>query len=344
MSSAGQPIAATRAGTVACVAALWLVGCAPDGGSAPEQQRPAFPEPQSVIPGPLSPLPEMPRLAEERVQLGRALFSDPRLSSDGSVACASCHDIARGGADPGVRYSRGVAGRLSELNTPTVLNAALNTSQFWDGRARTLEEQVAATLANPAEMDNDPAEAAARLRSDGALVADFEQAYPKGLSAQTLVDALATYVRALTTPDAPFDRYLRGEAGALGDQAVAGHRLFLEFGCVSCHQGVNLGGNLFQYFGVMGDYFADRGDVSSADYGRYNVTGRESDRFRFKVPGLRNVAERPPYFHDGSAATLDEAVRLMVRYQLGRRAGEEEVGQLVAFLEALSAPVPERLR
>lgn len=300
---------------------------------------PAMPPP--VATAPVSPLPEPAEADSRRVQLGKRLFEDGRLSADGEIACTSCHDVDNGG-DDGRRYSPGSGGVPTRYNTPTVLNSSLSFAQFWDGRARTLEEQIRMTLTSD-EMGTPPERAVAALESDRGIVAAFDDAYDEGLTPENLVDAIATYVRALTTPGSPFDRYLQGEHSAIDAQARRGYELFTDLGCVSCHQGRSLGGNLFQHFGVMSDYFADR-DVTEADYGRYNVTGREQDRFKFKVPTLRNVAQTAPYFHDGSAATLEEAVRVMIEHQLGRQIEDDKVAAIVAFLETLSAPVEASLR
>lgn len=326
----------------ALIALVALTACGPDKplGSAPGVEPQPF-DPSAVT-GPLMPLSERAPAEPAKVRLGRQLFNDPRLSSTDEISCSTCHVVAEGG-DDGRRFSVGASGKPLPVNTPTVLNAGLNSAQYWDGRARTLEEQIRETLASDDEMGSSPARAAARAAQDSELRAEFRKVYGERPTGADLVDAIAAYVRALTTPGAPFDRYLQGERSALDAQQREGYGLFTDFGCVSCHQGRNIGGNLFQRFGVMGDYFADRGNVTEADLGRYNVTGRERDRFKFKVPSLRNVAETAPYFHDGSAATLDEAVRKMLAYQLGHPAEEDEVAALVAFLESLSGHVDESL-
>jgi cytochrome c peroxidase len=230
------------------------------------------------------------------------------------------------------------------LNTPTVLNSSLNVAQFWDGRARTLEEQILATVANPVEMDGDWPTIEQRLRADARLAERFDSVFGEPATKQNVIDALAAYLRVLVTWNSPLDRYLKGQETALDENERAGYELFINLGCVSCHQGRNIGGNFFQHFGVMGDYFAERGQATEADLGRYNVTGREEDRYKFKVPSLRNVAETAPYFHDGSAPTLEDAVKVMVEYQLGRSADESQVQLLVAFLESLSGEIEERWR
>lgn len=292
---------------------------------------------------PVSALPAAPDVDAPIVQLGKSLFRDERLSANGQIACASCHDVASGG-DDGRRVSVGFAGRETAVNAPTVLNSGLNFSQFWDGRARTLREQVRETLTSEIEMGANPHKLVQRLSRDDSTVDRFEYVFRDGLTFDNVVSAIAAYVDALITPGAPFDRFLSGEADAISSDAREGFELFTSLGCISCHQGRNLGGNLYQNFGIMGDYFADRGHLTRADYGRFNVTGREEDRYRFKVPTLRNVTRTAPYFHDGSATTIEDAVEVMAQYQLGRPVRDSEVALLVAFLDSLSADVAEPLR
>jgi cytochrome c peroxidase len=266
--------------------------------------------------------------------LGERLFRDTRLSSDDTVACVSCHDLERGGMD-GQRVSTGVAGARGGINAPTVFNASFNFVQFWDGRAATLEEQAAGPIHNPLEMASNWEQVLAKLRADPEYPARFAASYRDGLTAANVADAIATFERSLVTPDAPFDRYLRGDAGALTADALEGYRRFKAYGCTSCHQGSHVGGNLYQRFGVLRDYFTGR-PVTREDLGRYNVTGREEDRHVFKVPSLRNVALTAPYFHDASAATLDEAIAIMGRYQLGRELSTEDRRLIAAFLHSLT--------
>jgi len=286
----------------------------------------------------LRPLPELPPLRPERVALGARLFADTRLSADYSVACISCHRFDLGGAD-GLPVSVGILGREGSINAPTVFNSGLNFVQFWDGRALTLQEQAAGPIHNPLEMDASWSLVIERLGADETMREAFRLAYPEGLTAANIADAIASFEQSLLTPDSPFDRYLRGDEKALDELARTGYQRFRDFGCISCHQGVLLGGNMFQKFGVLGDYFADR-PLTEADLGRYNVTGREEDRHVFKVPGLRNVALTAPYFHDGSAPTLEVAVAIMGRYQLGRDLGAEDVKAIVAFLNSLTGRIP----
>ena len=284
---------------------------------------------------PITPLPQAVALDARVVALGRRLFHDTRLSADGSVSCVSCHDLARGGTDRRVR-SRGIGGVEGTINAPTVFNSGFNFRQFWDGRADSLEDQVDGPLQHPGEMASSWPQVLARLAGDPAYRDEFSALYRDGIAPASVRNALATFERSLVTPNSKFDRFLRGDAGALDETERAGYRLFKQIGCTSCHQGVNVGGNSYQRLGVMADYFAVRGRISGADLGRFNVTGREEDRYFFKVPSLRNVAVTPPYLHDGSAKTLDEAVVIMARYQLGLRLGTADVGRIVAFLRTLT--------
>jgi cytochrome c peroxidase len=225
---------------------------------------------------------------------------------------------------------------VGTINTPTVLNGGFNFRQFWDGRAGTLEEQVDGPLLHPSEMGLNWDDALALLRGDADYARAFAASYPDGVTPAAVRDAIATFERSLITPNSRFDRHLRGEADVLGAEELEGYKLFLETGCVSCHQGLNVGGNMYQVFGRMGNYFEDRGDVTASDLGRFNVTGHERDRHKFKVPSLRNVELTAPYFHDGSAETLAEAVQIMARYQIGESLPDGEVAQLVAFLKTLT--------
>lgn len=276
-------------------------------------------------------------LSSERVALGAQLFADRRLSADGSLACNSCHDLRRGGAD-GRPVSIGVNEAKGTINAPTVFNAAYSFVQFWDGRARTLEEQVAGPIHNPLEMATDWNAVVARLGADAVMREAFLRAYPEGLNARNIADAIATYERTLITLNSRFDRFQAGDQLALSPLEREGYQRFMDLGCVSCHQGMLLGGNMFQRFGVLQDYFAGR-TLTRADLGRFNVTGLEKDKHVFKVPGLRNVALTAPYFHDASAETLELAVEVMGRYQLGKTLSHEEIRAIVAFLKTLTGEV-----
>jgi cytochrome c peroxidase len=280
-----------------------------------------------------SPLPQQTNAKSLRALLGEKLFHEPRLSGDNSISCASCHNLQHGGVD-GLTFSQGVAGALGDINAPTVFNSSLSFVQFWNGRAATLEEQAAGPIHNPLEMASNWDQALAKLRADETYRKEFSAAYKDGITPGNVVHAIASFERTLITPDSPFDRHLRGEAG-LTTEAVQGYQKFLDLGCASCHQGVLIGGNMYQKFGVLRDYFQGR-ELSKADLGRYNVTGREEDRHVFKVPSLRNVALTAPYFHDGSAKKLEDAVKVMGRYQLGRELSEPDIALIVAFLHSLT--------
>jgi cytochrome c peroxidase len=228
------------------------------------------------------------------------------------------------------------------VNAPTVLNAALNFTQFWNGRAESLEAQINDVVQNAVEMGSTWPDVVARIARSNKYRTSFATAYKDGITKANIQNAIATYERTLITSDSRFDRYLRGDHNAISDDERAGYAKFKQYGCVACHQGVNVGGNMFQKFGVMGDYFAKRGKPTEADMGRYLVTGEESDKHVFKVPSLRNVALTAPYFHDGTSVTLDDAVEVMFKYQLGRVASKEDKAAIVLFLNTLTGDVGQR--
>jgi cytochrome c peroxidase len=306
------------------------------GGRADAAQKP----PAAVLarrPATLVPLPQSLEPAKPAmVELGRRLFHDVRLSRDNTVSCASCHVLDKGGVDRR-RTAVGVDGRVGDANAPTVFNAALNFRQFWDGRAATLEDQAAGPVHNPIEMDSNWPQVLGKLAGDQTYQRLAREAFAQPLSGELIARAIAAFERTLITADAPFDRFLRGEEAALSPKARQGYRLFLELGCIACHQGVNVGGNLYANLGVMGDFFAGRA-IKKIDLGRYNITNLEDDRHKFKVPSLRNVGVTEPYFHDGSVATLDEAVEIMARFQLGLEIGHDDRDAVVAFLQSLTGP------
>lgn len=284
---------------------------------------------------PVQPLPNPPQQDERKVALGRLLFHDKRLSKDSSISCASCHPLTKGGMD-GKARSPGVMGAMGVINAPTVYNAGLSLAQFWDGRALDLETQVEGPIHNPIEMASHWDEAIPRLRRDRDYPRLFRELYRTDATPAAVSDAIAHFERSLVTADSPFDRWLRGDDAAIGERAREGYALFKSYGCVACHQGAGVGGNMFQRMGAMGDWFADRkSPLTPADLGRFNVTGREEDRYYFKVPSLRLAVLTAPYFHDGSVDSLPEAVRVMARYQLGRRMPDAHVELIVAFLESL---------
>ena len=307
---------------------------------APPPERPAALSGVRVadLPGssePIKLIPDESATDAEKVALGRALFHDPRLSKDDSVACVSCHDLGSGG-DDGRKVSVGVEGRTGPINAPTVFNAGLNFKQFWDGRAETLEEQIDGPVQSPVELGSLWPDVIAKLHAHETYPQRFEALYPDGINRTNVKNALAEFMRSLTTPNSRFDQWLEGDRDALDSQEKRGYALFKHYGCISCHQGANAGGNMFQVFGVLNDYFKRRGRITEVDYGRYNVTGNPADRHAFKVPGLRMAALTAPYLHDGSAATLRDAVDVMFEYQLGRSAPDEDKDAIVAFIETLA--------
>ena len=287
-----------------------------------------------AIDEPLQPIPLDSDLDPQKVQLGAKLFDDPQLSGDNTISCTTCHNLKQGGVDNLV-ISRGIGGRLGVVNAPTVFNTRFNFKQFWDGRAQTLEEQIDEPLRNEFEMGSDWSTIVGKLKQSPDYVAMFDRVYGEEINPDRTREAIAEFERSLVTPNSPFDRFLRGETAAISAEAKEGYNRFKSDGCTACHQGVNVGGNMFQSFGVFGNYFKDRGNIQRADFGRYNVTGKERDRFVFKVPSLRNVTLTAPYFHDGSTQTLAEAIKIMGQYQLGRTLSEEDVSLIVQFLMTL---------
>ncbi|MFO0554591.1 MAG: cytochrome c peroxidase [Polyangiaceae bacterium] len=284
---------------------------------------------------PIEPVPLEQHLDPAKVSLGARLFEDPILSPNGDLACTTCHQLDAGGADGRVKSD--LAGHEpAAVNTPTIFNVALNYRLHWNGKYEDLDTQLEAPITSPRVFNTTFASVVDRLSASPSYRDAFGRVYPAGITEGTFRDAMVTYERSLTTPNARLDRYLRGDKEVLSTDERQGYELFKSHGCISCHQGINVGGNLFQRFGTMRDYFQDRGEVKEADNGRYNVTKRDEDRFVFRVPSLRNVALTAPYFHDGSAKTLEDAVRTMSRYQLGRNLTEEETRLIVAFLRTLT--------
>lgn len=289
---------------------------------------------------PIEPIPMQVSLNMEKVVLGKQLFHDPKLSKTNNISCASCHDLSMGGTDR-LPVSIGINGEKGTINSPTVFNNSFHFKQFWDGRASSLEEQIEGPVHAGNEMGSSWPEIIGKLKQSPEYVNAFNELYDSDISADHIKDAIATFERSLYTPNSKFDQFLRGNADALTQDEKEGYRRFKGFGCVACHQGVLLGGNMYQKFGVFGDYIKDRGDETKADLGRYNVTGKEDDRYMFKVPSLRNIALTAPYFHDGSSKTLDEAVKIMVKYQLGREADQEDVDLIIKFLNTLNGEIKE---
>lgn len=289
---------------------------------------------------PILPLPLTYHLDNRKVLLGKELFYDPILSDGNLISCSKCHDPNTGGGDKKA-LSKGLHGELGKVNTPSVLNSGLNFVQFWDGRASTLEDQIDGPIANPKEMGSNWPTVVQKVKQVPSYSTAFSAIYPNGVTADTIKNALASFERSLATSTCRFDRYLRGETDAITEEEKQGYILFKTLGCTTCHQGAGVGGNMYQPFGVIGNYFANRGNITEADFGRYNVTLQEADRYKFKVPSLRNVELTSPYFHDGSVAKLDDAVVIMAKYQLGISLSEEKSRRIAAFLKTLTGEIKE---
>lgn len=333
---------ALSAGVLAVVAAVLVISLS----TAPRPSMIIAPAAGSlataVMTEPIRPIPLTVGGDERKIALGGRLFSEPRLARDRRTSCVSCHPFELGGADRLPR-SRRFDGTLTEVNTPTMFNVSLNSILFWDGRYRTVEDHINGPQTNTGTEWNDVVR---ELSQDSAYRVAFAALYPDGVTVANVKNAISSFERSLITPNARFDKFLRGDRNAITARERAGYELFKSYGCATCHQGVNVGGNLFEKFGVMGDYLAERGNPTEADLGRFNVTRQERDRRTFRVPSLRNVALTPPYFHDASARTLKEAVEVMAKYQLGRPIPGADVELIIAFLKTLTGeyrgkPLPD---
>lgn len=287
------------------------------------RQEPIFPIPLQII------------VETSKASLGETLFFDTRLSNNNQVACATCHQLDAGGDD---NTAMGISAATDQhiINTPSIFNAQFNFRQNWDGSVKTLEEQIDMVLKNQHEFDNNWADIIMALSKDEALTKEFYDVYQDGISRENIVNAIVEFEKTLTTPNSRFDQYLRNEDADLSKEEIKGYLVFKELGCISCHQGVNVGGNLYQKFGVFYNYIAERGDVKKPDYGRMNVTNRQMDAFVFKVPSLRNIAVTAPYLHDGSAETIEEAISIMGKTQLGRTLSTDEILLIKSFLLTLT--------
>ncbi len=309
---------------------------------------------------PFQPLPEQPPIprnnpqSDAKVALGRQLFFDPRLSFTGKVSCNSCHNLALGGED-GRSLSTGALGETGTRSTPTLWNVAYQTVYFWDGRAPSLEAAIGEHLLSPAEMGMPNKETVSgRLFAIEGYRSQFEKVFPgkHAVSYAHVTEALASYIRTLVTPDGPFDRYLRGDEKAISQAAVRGFKEYIETGCASCHFWVNFSGpvpglafkmgeGFYELFpNYVGTEYDERYQLLK-DEGRILVTGVEGHRYMWRVPSLRNVADTAPYFHNGSVATLEEAVRLMAKTQLDKDLSVQQLTDIIAFLNTLTGEYPE---
>ncbi len=319
--------------------------------AAEAQQDPLF----RLASGLFAPLPEVMDDASrpvttEKVDLGKMLWYDTRLSLSGGFSCNSCHNLATYGVD-NLPTSLGHRWAVGPRNSPTALNAALHSTQFWDGRAADVEAQAQGPILNPIEMGTPTADfAVERIASIPTYVELFDRAFPEAdspLSYENIANAIASFERTLVTP-ARFDAYLEGDIDALSDLEKEGLQVFVNTGCAGCHNGAALGGNQLQRFGVTESYWEATRDYVTVDsptmpmdVGRFAVTHDESDLYVFKVPGLRNITRTYPYFHDGSVWSLEDATQIMARVQLGRDLSEHEVDALMAFYDSLEGSIPE---
>ena len=291
---------------------------------------------QSANDEPIQPLQPAKVTDPAKVELGKKLWFDPRLSRSGFISCNSCHNLSMGGSD-NVAASIGDRWQKGGINSPTVLNSGLSIAQFWDGRAKDLAAQAGGPIANPIEMASTHDAAVATLQSIPGYVKEFKSVYKvDAIDIQQVTDALATFEATLVTPNSRFDQWLKGDKKAITDVELKGYQLFKSSGCVACHNGPAVGGTMFMKMGVVEEY-----KTNHPAEGRSAVTGNAIDRFTFKVPTLRNVELTYPYFHDGAAKTLTEAVDIMGRLQLGRVYSKEENAQIVAFLKTLTGEQPK---
>nr|WP_275853323.1 cytochrome-c peroxidase [Sulfurimonas sp. SAG-AH-194-C20] len=268
----------------------------------------------------------------EKALLGEKLFFDARLSVDDTIACASCHKLDEGG-DDNLQFSFGVNGQEGNINAPTVLNAVNNFRQFWDGRAKNLQEQAIGPIENSIEMGFNFPDLISKLQKTE-YKKEFKKVYNERVTKENITNAIAEYEKTLVTLNAPFDKYLKGDENAISDKAKEGYALFKTKGCISCHHGVNVGGNLYSKFGVIKNSHTD-------SLGRYSITKKEKDKYFFKVPSLRNIEHTAPYFHDGRASTLHKAIEIMALLQLGRQFSQDEVMKIEEFLKSLSGEMPK---
>ncbi|WP_086290620.1 cytochrome-c peroxidase [Campylobacter devanensis] len=284
----------------------------------------------------ITPIPDSIPYNKEKAMLGKQLYMDTTLSADGKVSCNTCHDTKTFGVDNQV-FSTGINGVMdTPFNSPTTFNAAFNFVQFWNGRAKDLADQARSPFTNPQEMGlNDEAEVIKIIEQNPDYKAKFNKIYGE-INMDNITDAIAEFEKTLITPNAPFDRYQKGDENAISEAAKRGWNAFKTNGCVACHQGQNIGGTMYQKIGIFEPY------PNQENLGRYEITKVESDKMVFKVPSLRNVAKTAPYYHDGSIPTLDACVQFMAYYQLGKFLDQQTVEDIVAFLESLTGEYNEQ--
>jgi cytochrome c peroxidase len=322
--------------------AIGIVGCgAPQSDKkAPDTTLTYTPSPSfASADHPFEPLPEQYG-GGPAATLGKKLYADSLMSVDGTLTCFSCHDVQKGGTD-GLPKAHVASRETGQINTGTIFNLAFNFRFNWNGKFVTLLNHINGPVTGKNLMGMSWPELLKRVKAKEEYRRMFRDIYSDGVTIANIQHAVTEYQLSLVTPNAPFDRFLRGDTTALNDKEHEGYQLFKSLGCASCHQGINIGGNLFAKIGVMGEYFDDRvsegrGDLVDADYGRYQITKKEKDKHVFRVPSLRNVACTGPYFHDGTFEDLEDVVVTMGRYQLGRELKTKEVSLLVSFLNTLT--------
>ncbi len=283
----------------------------------------------------ISPIEDELNVDLNKALLGKKLFMEPQLSHDNTVSCASCHHLDKGG-DDNRQFSVGVNNKVGNINSPTVFNSKYNFVQFWDGRAKDLEEQVLVPLHNPDEMNSNIHEVISKLKKSEEYRALFKKVYNDTIKEEYIIDAIVEFEKALITPNSKFDRYLKGEVNILSHVEKKGFELFKSYGCISCHNGVNVGGNLFQRVGIVKQM-----SYENKYLGRYNVTKNEEDKYFYKVPTLRNIELTAPYLHSGEIKTLKEAVTFMMEYQIGVEPNTTDVSHIMAFLRTLTGNKPK---
>lgn len=265
--------------------------------------------------------------------LGKKLFFEKRLSKDNTISCASCHDLDKGGAD-NKKVSLGVNNKKGLTNSPSVFNSVNNFRQFWDGSVHTLDEQVSGPITNKNEMSSSFDEIIKKLSKDKSYIRDFYHIYKEKITKENIINAIVEFEKSLITKDSKFDLFLKGKKDALSKNELEGLDFFKTRGCVSCHNGVNIGGNMFQKIGTLKEY-------KSSNLGRYNITKDEDDKYMFKVPSLRNIDLTSPYLHTGEINSLEETVELMYLHQLGLEINKNEIKRIVVFLKTLTGKKPE---
>lgn len=285
----------------------------------------------------LKPLPLKADYHQQKAKLGKKLFFDNRLSKNNSISCASCHDLYNGG-DDGLKFSFGIDGKIGNINSPTVLNSRYNFVQFYNGKAQTLKDQAAFPIQNPIEMGSKFENIIIKLKKDNEYIKEFNSLYKQGISKDSILDALSEFEKSLITPSR-YDKYLRGDKQALTSIEKEGLKLFKKYGCISCHNGINLGSNIYQKLGLFKEY-----KFKNKNLGLYDLTKNENDKYYFKVPTLRNIELTSPYFHGGDTNSLKEAIAIMGEYQLGIVFEDKQIIKIEAFLKSLTGQIPEILK